>query len=74
MPEEGGDGDDLMMGLEEEDRLGMGMGMGTKESLSPDSTEGEREGEADRLEERGRTRGVRGLKAEVQSDDSLLGM
>ena len=71
MPEEGGDGDDLMMGLEEEDRLS---GMGMKGSLSPDSTEGEREGEVDRLEERGRTRGVRGLKAEVQSDDSLLGM
>jgi hypothetical protein len=75
MPEEGGgDGDDdLMMGLEE----GMGMGMGMKGSLSPDSaTEGEREGgEVERLvEERGRTRGVRGLKAEVQSDDSLLGM
>ena len=77
MPEEGGDGDDLMIGLEEEDGLGgmgMGMGMGMKGSLSPDSTEGEREGEVDRLEERGRTRGVRGLKAEVQSDDSLLGM
>ena len=41
MPEEGGDGDDLMMGLEEEDGLGgMGMGMGMKGSLSPDSTEG----------------------------------
>ena len=70
-PEDGGDGDDLMMGLEEEDGLS---GMGMKGSLSPDSTEGEREGEVDRLEERGRTRGVRGLKAEVQSDDSLLGM
>ena len=33
--EEGGDGDDLMMGLEEEDEMGMGMGM--KGSLSPDS-------------------------------------
>ena len=75
MPEEGGDGDDLMMGLEEEDGLGgRGMGMGMKGSLSPASTEGEREGEVDRLEERGRTRGVRGLKAEVQSDDSFLGM
>ena len=71
MPEEGGDGDDIMMGLEED---GLGMGMGMKGSLSPDSTEGERDGELDRLEERGRTRGVRGLKAEVQSDDSLLGM
>jgi len=71
MPEEGGDGDDLMMGLEED---GMGMGMGMKGSLSPDSTEGERDGELDRLEERGRTRGGRRLKAEVQSDDSLLGM
>ncbi|EDR06952.1 uncharacterized protein LACBIDRAFT_328342 [Laccaria bicolor S238N-H82] len=72
MPEEGGDdGDDLMMGLEDD----MGMGMGMKGSLSPDSTEGEKEGEGERLvEERGRTRGVRGLKAEVQSDDSLLGM
>ena len=46
MPE-GGDGDDLM-------------GMGMKGSLSPDSTEGERDGEVDRLEESGR--GVRGLE------------
>ena len=38
MPEEDGDGDDLMMGLEEEDRMGMGMGM--KGSLSPDSRAG----------------------------------
>jgi len=45
-----------------------------KGCLSPDSMEGERDGEVDQLEERGRTRGVRGLKAEVQSDDSLLGM
>ncbi|EDR06948.1 uncharacterized protein LACBIDRAFT_299352 [Laccaria bicolor S238N-H82] len=71
MPEEGGDdGDDLMMGLEDD------MGMGMKGSLSPDSTEGEREerGGEGLVEERGRTRGVRGLKAEVQSDDLLLGM
>ena len=27
MPEEGGNGDDLMMGLEEDDGLVMGMGM-----------------------------------------------
>jgi len=60
-----------MMGLEED---GLGMGMGMKGCLSPDSTEGERDGELDRLEERRRTRGVMGLKAEVQSDDSLLGM
>ena len=73
MPEEGGDSDDLMMGLKKEDGLG-GMGMGMKGSLSPDSTEGEREGEVDQLEGRGRTRGVRGSKVEVQSDDSLLGM
>ncbi|EDR06938.1 uncharacterized protein LACBIDRAFT_294581 [Laccaria bicolor S238N-H82] len=75
MPEEGGDdGDDLMMGLEDDMGLG-GMGMG-KGSLSPDSMEGEREeqGGEGLVEERGRTRGVRGLKAEVQSDDSLLGM
>jgi len=71
MPEEGGDGDDIMMGLEED---GLGMGMGMKGSLSPDSMEGERDGELDWLEERGRMRGVRGLKAEVQSEDSLLGM
>ena len=69
--EEDGDGNDLMMGLEED---GMGMGMGMKGSLSPDSMEGERDGELDRLEERGRMRGVMGLKVEVQSDDSLLGM
>jgi len=54
MLEEGEDRDDIMVGLEE-DRLGMGMGM--KGSLSPDSTEGERDGELDQLEERGRTRG-----------------
>ena len=30
MPEEGGDGDDLMMGLEEDGLGGMGMGMGMK--------------------------------------------
>ena len=72
MLEEGGDGNDLMMWLEEEDWLGMGMGV--KGSLSPNSLEAEKEREVDRLEDRGRMRGVRGLNVEVQNDDLLLGM